>query len=96
MSSAQGRRLPVSRGREVTVTLDGQPVTAYEGETLAAALLADRVGPFGHSRAGDPRAPLCNMGTCFECVLTVDGRPLVRSCLTPVVDGMAASRNRGY
>jgi sarcosine oxidase subunit alpha len=45
------------------------------------------VPAFSH-RNGEPRIPLCNMGTCFECGVTVDGVPLTRSCLTTVRDGM--------
>lgn len=86
------RRLDVHRGDLVEVSLDGKAVSAHLGETLAAALLAAGVDDFRRTRSGEPRAPLCHMGTCFECVLTVDGTDLTRSCLTPVRDGMIASR----
>ncbi|QOR70954.1 (2Fe-2S)-binding protein [Ruania alkalisoli] len=89
------RRLDVRRGKPVQVTVDGEQIPAHQGETLAAALLAAGVDEFRRTRTGDPRAPLCHMGTCFECVLTVDGAPLTRACLTPVRDGMVVTREAG-
>ncbi|SEE81683.1 (2Fe-2S)-binding protein [Ruania alba] len=89
------RRLDVRRGAPVQVTVDGAQVQAHQGETVAAALLAAGVDEFRRTSAGDPRAPLCHMGTCFECVLTVDGAPLTRACLTPVRDGMIVDREVG-
>jgi predicted molibdopterin-dependent oxidoreductase YjgC len=81
------RRTARQRGEAVTITVDGEEVRACTGETVATAMLADGAG-FDTDRTGTPRAPLCNMGTCFECVATVDGRPLTRTCLVPVRDGM--------
>lgn len=80
----------------MTITFDGQPVECFEGETLATALLAAGVDEFGTTRDGAPRQPLCNMGTCFDCVVTVDGAPLIRSCLTPAVDGMQVTPTKGF
>lgn len=88
-------RLPASRGGPVEFTFDGRPVRAYRGETLAAALLAAGVTGFGTDRGGRPRRPLCNMGTCFDCAVTVDGIPLVRACLTPVTDGLDVRATEG-
>lgn len=87
------RRLDVSRGDPVEVFVDGAPVGAYRGETLAAALLAAGVNEFRRDSAGEPRAPLCHMGTCFECVLTVNGADLTRACLTAVEPGMIVTRS---
>ncbi|MFK4728896.1 (2Fe-2S)-binding protein [Agromyces mediolanus] len=80
-------RLPSERGDAVEITVDGRPVACFAGETVATAMLAAGVPAFSH-RNGEPRIPLCNMGTCFECGVTVDGVPLTRSCLAPVRDGM--------
>jgi predicted molibdopterin-dependent oxidoreductase YjgC len=88
------RRLPVARGERLTFTFEGVPITAFQGETLAAALLAAGVEALGMTRDGRPRLPLCNMGTCFDCAVTVDGRPLVRACLTDVRNGMSVTRHR--
>ncbi|TQS70747.1 (2Fe-2S)-binding protein [Rhodobacteraceae bacterium] len=88
---ANFHRLPVARGRPVRFTFEGAPVDSFAGETLATALLAAQVGAFGHTREGNPRLPFCNMGTCFDCAVQVDGRGLVRACLTDVVEGMVVN-----
>ncbi|WP_055479935.1 (2Fe-2S)-binding protein [Sphaerimonospora mesophila] len=84
------RRVPVKGGYPdpVEIVVDDQAVPAYAGEPLAVALLAAGVRAFRRTPSGAPRAPLCNMGACFECVVDVDGRRGVRSCVTPVSAGM--------
>lgn len=76
----------VVRGEPVEFFLDGKPVRAYEGETIAGALM--NAGCFV-SRTID-RKPLgvyCNIGVCCSCVMTVNGMPNVRICKTPVSEG---------
>jgi len=77
----------VPRRRDVSFLVDGRPVRAAAGETVAAAMLAEGERCFARRR-GEDRALLCNMGTCFECAVTVDDVPLTRSCMTTVRDGM--------
>lgn len=90
------RRLPAVRGPLVNLVVDGVPVPAYGGETLAAALLAAGLQAFAYTRGARPRLPLCNMGTCFDCALTVDGVDLVRACLVPVADRMQVRTSRAW
>lgn len=83
----------VERGEAVALTIDGRTVSAYAGETLAAVLLAEGVTAFHRTLSGQPRAPYCNMGTCFECQVRVSagGRDEIRwrlACMCPVADGM--------
>lgn len=73
----------------VRLTIAGQPVTALRGESvataaLAAGLQATRNAPV----SGEPRAPYCLMGVCFECLMTIDGLPNRQACLVPVQEGM--------
>jgi predicted molibdopterin-dependent oxidoreductase YjgC len=80
----------------VTVTLDGRPVRARAGDTVAAvALLAG----LGHTRTdaatGERRAPYCMMGTCHECLMVIDGEPSRQACLVTVREGMAIERQPG-
>ncbi|SMF61905.1 (2Fe-2S)-binding protein [Allosphingosinicella indica] len=77
----------VQRGAEVTLTIDGVAMTAFEGETIAAAMLAAGRDRFRDD--GGPRGMFCNMGTCGECMVTLapDGRR-VRACVTAVQGGM--------
>ena len=37
---------------------------------------------FRRSVTGQPRGPLCGMGICMECCVTINGRPHCRSCQT--------------
>lgn len=79
----------LARGPALTVTVNGTAVEAYDGETIAAVLLAAGLWQLRRTRRrGEPRGPYCGMGVCFECLVTVDGAAAVRACLTPVTDGM--------
>lgn len=83
-------RLPdVTRGKPVTIFCDDRLVEAYEGETVAAALLGSAQRTLRWSpRRRQPRGLFCVMGVCFECVMVVDGEPGTRTCMTLVRDGM--------
>ncbi|MBE2264056.1 MAG: (2Fe-2S)-binding protein [Burkholderiaceae bacterium] len=75
--------------RAVTLQVDGRPITAREGDTLAIALLNADVIPFRQTPvSAQPRAPLCLMGACFDCLVEVDGRQNVQSCMVEVSEGM--------
>lgn len=75
--------------REVTIYLDGQPLSAREGEPLAAALFASGIRVAHYLPEGEePRGPFCMIGRCTECRMWVEGRGMVLSCLTPVEKGM--------
>lgn len=72
----------------VTFHVDGRKLTAPEGMTLTAALLAGGVRTLSRNPvSGVSRGALCGMGACFECEVVVDGRA-VRACLTPIHDGL--------
>ena len=71
------------------ILLDGQPVDLPAGALLAAALGCPPVAC--HGLAGAPRGPLCGMGQCFECRVSVDGRERL-ACLTPARDGQEVRR----
>ena len=82
----------VERGRAIQLRVDGQLIPAYEGETVAAALLAAGRRIFRHRvPGGDPRGVFCGIGMCYDCLVTVDGTRIVRACVTPVRDGMQVS-----
>ena len=78
----------MGRPEPVTIEVDGRAVPAHPGESLATALLAAGERSVGTTRGGARRAPYCNMGICFECVVTVDDVPCQRSCLIRVRAGM--------
>jgi hypothetical protein len=86
----------LARGAEVGVTVDGEPVRAYLGETVAAVLVAGG-SPATRTTVGSaPRGVYCGMGVCFDCLVVVDGVPNTRACMTWVRDGMAIRRQRGW
>lgn len=79
----------VDQGCVVTIFVEGRSVPAREGDTLAAALLNAQVVPFRRTPiSGQPRAPLCLMGVCFDCLVNVDGAQNVQSCMVQVRAGM--------
>jgi len=87
--------LEFRRGRRITFTFDGRPIEAYEGETIAAALHAAGVRVLSRTRSGAPRGLFCAIGKCSSCLMTVDGIPNVKTCVTPVREGMVVQSQRG-
>ncbi len=76
------------RPSAIVIEIDGEQVKAFPGESLATAILASGRRVFRHTQGGSPRAPFCNMGVCFDCVVTVDGAKALRSCMIAVRPGM--------
>ena len=72
----------------VTISINGQMVQVPAGTIVAAALAQAGVQRFRKSISGESRAPLCGMGVCFECRVTINGEPHQRSCLTLCEHGM--------
>jgi len=72
----------------VRLTINGKPVSVPVGTTVAAAILRGGEHVFRRSVSGMPRGPLCGMGICFECRVTIDGRSHQPSCQTPCRAGM--------
>lgn len=75
-------------GRKVTFYFNGEPVEGYEGEPIAAALIAAgikvlRITP----KLGEPRGVFCAIGRCSDCIVLANGMP-VRACVTPVEEGL--------
>ncbi len=73
---------------DVTILVNGVPRRVNASATVAAALLGLGITAFRRDQGGAPRAPICGMGTCHECRVTIDGVTEVRSCLVGVRDGM--------
>lgn len=67
--------------------LDGRPLSVVPGTTVAAALAQGGDGSARTSVSGQRRAPLCGMGICQECRVTVDGLRRL-ACQTLCRDGM--------
>jgi D-hydroxyproline dehydrogenase subunit gamma len=73
---------------QISIVVNGRPVHVTGGTTVAAAVLSAGVTSFRRSVRGEPRGPLCGMGICFECRVTIDGVPHSRSCQVLCRDGM--------
>lgn len=79
----------INPGAIVTLQLDGGPLQARRGQTVAAAMLAAGRRVLRRTRRnGRPRGLFCAMGVCFDCVMTIDGKAGVRACMTRVEAGM--------
>lgn len=73
----------VQRGESFTIVVDGVPVQAFPGETVAGALLAAGRYWLRHASKTQARRGLfCGIGYCHDCRMTIDGRPNTRACLT--------------
>ncbi len=79
----------LTRQPAITFTFDGREVVGHPGESIAAALLAAGIRQLRSTRVDDrPRGLFCAIGTCFDCLVRVDGGRPVRACLTPVQPGV--------
>ena len=72
----------------VTLMVDGVSVSMPAGSMVAAAILKIGKNVFRRSATGELRGPLCGMGICFECRVTIDGEAHCRSCQTICENGM--------
>jgi D-hydroxyproline dehydrogenase subunit gamma len=75
----------------IEIYANGKPFQVASGVTVAAALLNEGITGFRTSVGGEPRGPLCGMGICQECRVTINDRVQERSCLVLVAPGMRIS-----
>lgn len=81
----------------VEIIVNNQPVLARQGEKLTAALLAAGYRTLHHTEnSGAPRGMFCSMGICHDCMVTVNGRPFVRACMTKIEPGMRVEVDREW
>ena len=82
--------------RPIHFTFNDVTIRAEQGDMLAAALLAAGIEKIRHSVvSGQPRAPYCLMGVCFECLVTVNGIQNRQACLMEVEPGMRVCSQEG-
>jgi predicted molibdopterin-dependent oxidoreductase YjgC len=84
-------RLAEVHRRPIGIVVDGQPVQAFEGDTLLVAIL----GALGHLRTSEfgdgKRAGFCLMGACQDCWVWTAAGERLRACSTSITEGMAVS-----
>lgn len=80
---------PIVRGAPFHIFVNGRSIVAYEGETVAGALLAAGIGIFRRTaETGTGRGQFCGMGICYDCLVDFDEEASVRACMTAAVPGM--------
>ena len=74
----------------ITLSIDHHLISVEPGVTVAAAIAraAGQAGVTRRSVSGQPRAPLCGMGVCQECRVTIDGQAHQLACQTLCAPGM--------
>jgi predicted molibdopterin-dependent oxidoreductase YjgC len=90
------RKLTDPGATALTLTIDGRPMRAEAGESVAAVLLRQETGATRTTPVNEsPRAPYCMMGVCFDCLAIVDGVGSTQTCLVTVREGMRVERQYG-
>lgn len=70
------------------IKIDTRSIQVPEGSSVAVAILSEGQSGFRTSVTGQPRGPVCGMGICYECRVTIDGNPHQRSCMILCREGM--------
>jgi predicted molibdopterin-dependent oxidoreductase YjgC len=70
------------------IHINGQPVEVSSGTLVAAAVARKGISRFHRSPRGESRGPLCGMGVCMECRVSINGRKHLRSCTILCAEGM--------
>jgi len=47
------------------------------------------------ARRSEPRGMFCAIGRCTDCIMVVDGRPNIRTCVVPLKSGMVVETQKG-
>ena len=85
-----------ARTPDTYIYCDGRKIPAVTGEPIAAALMACGIRAMRRTaKTGSPRGIFCGIGRCNDCKMTVDGVPNVRTCVTPVREGMRVETQQG-
>ena len=69
--------------KKIKIIINGKETSASQGATVLASLVAS-----GHLILNENRGPLCGMGVCYECQVSINGGPKQRACMAEVEDGM--------
>jgi predicted molibdopterin-dependent oxidoreductase YjgC len=79
----------ITRRPAIRIRVNGRLIEATPGETVLAALTAAGFRVLKKSNVrGEARGAFCGMGVCYECLVTINGAPKQRSCMTEVEDNM--------
>jgi len=73
---------------KVQIKINGKEISVSPRTVVATAIAREGISHFRRSVTGKPRTPLCGMGVCFECRVTINGQPNIRSCQILCEEGM--------
>uniref|UniRef100_A0A7C1XBY4 (2Fe-2S)-binding protein n=1 Tax=Pseudomonas graminis TaxID=158627 RepID=A0A7C1XBY4_9PSED len=90
------RRLAERDRAVLPFTLDGQPASGLQGDTLLTAVLTAENSLRGSDFSGEPRAGFCLMGACQDCWVKLGDGRRVRACSTLLEAGVCVSREPGH
>lgn len=86
----------IEKGELIEFTMDGKIINGYEGEPISAALKVAGIMVHRHTKNHSPRGVFCAIGRCTDCVMVVNGKSNVRTCITPLEKGMKVETQFGY
>ena len=85
--------LNFEKQKEISFIYEGKQVIGYEGDTIASALHALGVKTLSYSiKDKRPRGFYCAIGNCASCHMIVNGIPNIRTCITPLTEGIKVER----
>ncbi len=88
--------LEFERKKRIRFFFQGRPLYGYEGETIAAALVANGIRVFRHTeKLNRPRGFFCAVGKCSSCLMQVDGQPNTMVCIEPLRPGVRVEPQQG-
>lgn len=75
--------------KKVSFTFDGKSFSGDEGQSIAAALISHGVTSLRSTRFNEePRMIFCGIGSCYDCVVTVNNIANQRACITLIAEGI--------
>jgi D-hydroxyproline dehydrogenase subunit gamma len=77
----------------IKLRVNGRVVDVAPGTVVAAAVAIAGETGFRRSVLQQPRGPLCGMGVCMECRVTINGQAHCRSCQVLCEAGMEVKTN---
>lgn len=80
---------PIKDQRKISFKFNDNVFEGFEGESIAAALIANGVKVFRYSDiVKEPRSLFCGIGKCNDCNMTVNGIGNIKTCITKLEEGM--------
>ena len=88
---------PLKDKATIEIEVDERKTPAVPGEMISSALIAAGIKVFRRThKKGEARGYFCGIGQCTDCMMTVDNVPSVRTCITPVEEGMKIKTQSGH